>query len=266
MTKAQVEKHKEVMLWFINNPEKGVWRRSTCTGGWLINYKPLFSTNFIYVQNDEYAKFRKALADNLKVEYRHTPDKPWRSAEGIKFEEVDVACFQIKPDEPKFKVGDWVTIKGRNQDNPKQITDIWLNPGTKKYMFSRDDKYNAYYISECIPFKPKFKVGDLVVMTHIGCYKESLHRIVELFEDKDWAYIKDYTQITQTQPGSCELKNLRKWEPQRGKLCVFWEDSCNTNYTIRNFKETIGNYNYDAYNIAWDNVAPLEFIEILKDK
>ena len=63
MTKEQITKHKEVMLWFIENPDKGVYQQLTPTGEWCIEYNPIFKEYFKYIQNDEYAELRKKICD-----------------------------------------------------------------------------------------------------------------------------------------------------------------------------------------------------------
>jgi len=70
MNKEQIEKHRDVIIWFAteDNADKGVWHKTKGTQ-WLLTYEPMFSRDFIYVQNDEYADFRKAQADNKIIQF-----------------------------------------------------------------------------------------------------------------------------------------------------------------------------------------------------
>ena len=61
MTKEQVERHGAVIKWFCDNPDKGVFELTSI--GWEITYSPEFYPADKYVQNDEFAEFRKALID-----------------------------------------------------------------------------------------------------------------------------------------------------------------------------------------------------------
>ena len=64
-----------------------------------------------YVLNDEYVEFRKALAEGKTVEkcYYHSADCPrvWEPMREDHFRGM-AQTYRIKPDEPQFKVGDWV--------------------------------------------------------------------------------------------------------------------------------------------------------------
>ena len=90
-------------------------------------YKPQF------VIDDEYVEFRKALAEGKTVQYR-TKYSNWvdyKDNNGINCnifpsnKSVD-SCYEyrIKPDEPKFKVGDYVRYIHTNSPKPLQIVNI----------------------------------------------------------------------------------------------------------------------------------------------
>ena len=71
--------------------------------------------NMIYVINDVYVEFRKALVEGKTIEKNYGsmgfgyPNKwdAFSTKFGVKFEH-NIECYRIKPDEPQFKVGDWV--------------------------------------------------------------------------------------------------------------------------------------------------------------
>ena len=102
---------------------------------WLITNKDeldSFTSKFgeVYIINDKYVEFRKALAEGKTIESNFSimgfgcPDK-WVDMSnkfGCKFEHSP-KCYRIKAHEPKFKVGDWVTFKDKvlMKDFPKVL-------------------------------------------------------------------------------------------------------------------------------------------------
>ena len=72
MNKDQANKHKDVIIWFCigDNEDKGVWCRKAPEYPWYESHSPEFYCNGTkYVQNDEYAELRKALADGKVIQY-----------------------------------------------------------------------------------------------------------------------------------------------------------------------------------------------------
>ena len=89
-----------------------VWREVRDFNDW----KPL---DTVYVLNDSYSTYRKALAEGKTVQYNfgnHGTSKKdfpneWKDLDQSIGILADRACpenYRIKPEEPKFKVGDWV--------------------------------------------------------------------------------------------------------------------------------------------------------------
>lgn len=69
--------------------------------------------------NDKYVEFRKALAEGKTVEvlhytgYKEFDQNPWKLfAIGVSIFDKPVENYRIKPEKPKFEVGDWVIIEG----------------------------------------------------------------------------------------------------------------------------------------------------------
>lgn len=79
-------------------------------------------TDKLYVINDEYVEFRKALAEGKTLQYnfgnyginkKDFPDS-WKDLDlsiGILADRTCPENYRIKPEEPKFKVGDWIRVK-----------------------------------------------------------------------------------------------------------------------------------------------------------
>jgi len=128
MTKEQIQEHKEVILWFINNPDKGVWHKGIASNRWHLYYNPSFYKDFIYIQNDEYAESRKAIIDNETVQHNLHSDCVTRPArdEYVSVSKINtqipVSYYRIKPKEPEFNIGDWVTVGDSNPCQFKRFT------------------------------------------------------------------------------------------------------------------------------------------------
>jgi hypothetical protein len=115
MTKEQIIKHKDVIKWFIDNPDKGVFRKDTPTNDWYLDLEPSFYEDYIYLQNDEYAKFRKALVDGKIVQHNfHSDCAPkyrdvYETVNKI-VKSIPASCYRIKPKDYEFNDGEWVHI------------------------------------------------------------------------------------------------------------------------------------------------------------
>lgn len=97
-------------IWYMvdsNNLEK--WKATSLfslTNTQIKYYKPQF------VINDEYSEFRKALAEGKTIEYIGQSSNVWHEVQESDFN-LHPTCYRIKPDESKFKVGDFVTPLNR---------------------------------------------------------------------------------------------------------------------------------------------------------
>ena len=69
MTKEQIEKHGEIIKWWVDHVDKGVWFKLKSSETWTLTHRPEFFTDFIYVQNDEYAELRKALVEGKQLQH-----------------------------------------------------------------------------------------------------------------------------------------------------------------------------------------------------
>lgn len=185
--------------------------------GWDIDKVFNYSLEYDKVQivlDDEYVEFRKALAEGKTVQYDVSCNinKAWENLSLAHKFSGPLSNYRIKPEEPKFKVGDWVTI---NNSKPKQF-----------YRFTKD-----------LP---------------------------------EWNKTLNYENIELLNRGKFHIPNfdrsiVKLWEPKPNEWCVFWETDVTT-YTVARFHSRskrgayITVYGHDFYNIA-----PLEFIQTLKD-
>ena len=90
------------------------WSNCQSEDIWRIPDKDI--SKVLIVINDEYATYRKALAEGKIVEvatdYNDVDGYIWKSMEDEEFHHFSIDEIRIKPEEPKFKVGDWVVHNG----------------------------------------------------------------------------------------------------------------------------------------------------------
>jgi len=127
MTKEQAEKHGEVIKWWIDNTEKGVWRKIDMPNAdWYYDIAPEFNPHTKYIQNDKYAEFRMAQADGKVIQY--TNGFEWKDLPNHykSWTDYKVTGYRIKPNEPEFKVNDWVQDQHDVWCQILDIKDEWI--------------------------------------------------------------------------------------------------------------------------------------------
>ena len=205
MDKQQVEKHGEVIKWWVDNPDKGVWWSNNAKD-WTLCKAPSFNMA-MYVQNDEYADLRKAQADGKIIQ--QSGNKSCKTWDDIKYKPSfnrNPEVYRIKPDEPEFKIGDWIRNK------------------------AIDEPY--------------------------------VYKIFDIVGDKYYIYMTNNLQQMKMSKSKAEL-----WKPQKGEWCVFWDDDME-DYVLSQYNyEAIGGHACAGKHIRpFANMAPLEFIQSLRDK
>ena len=132
-----------------------VWREVRDFNDW----KPL---DTVYVLNDSYSTYRKALAEGKTVQYnfgnyginrKDFPDS-WKNLDQSIGILADRACpenYRIKPEEPKFKVGDWVVeIHSTTKAQVLELFDYQI-----RVKFCYPDAIITTDSSDFIPWAPK---------------------------------------------------------------------------------------------------------------
>ena len=126
-----------------------VWREVRDFNDW----KPL---DTVYVLNDSYSTYRKALAEGKIVEvatdYNDADGYIWKSMEDKEFHYFNINEIRIKPEEPKFKVGDWVVNKTSKQHIVKKITSTYSDTVT---VGDTEVGINVMLINDLELWKPK---------------------------------------------------------------------------------------------------------------
>ena len=132
-----------------------VWREVRDFNDW----KPL---DTVYVLNDSYSTYRKALAEGKTVQYNfgnHGINKrdflnKWKDLDisiGILADRACPENYRIKPEEPKFKVGDWVVeIHSTTKAQVLELFDYQI-----RVKFCYPDAIITTDSSDFIPWAPK---------------------------------------------------------------------------------------------------------------
>lgn len=110
MDVRQILKYKkEFDHWLVHGSDSVLTNVSL---GWVpIAMESDWSMDAPVVINDKYVEFRKALAEGKTVQYTSSrgPQNPvWEAMRQIDYLNKGPRFYRIKPDELKFKVGDWV--------------------------------------------------------------------------------------------------------------------------------------------------------------
>ena len=111
----------------------------------------------------------------------------------------------------------------------------------------------------------EFKIGDWVIIDDI------IFKIDSIVEPNLYS-----STMTNAKGLHYEFygSELELWKPKNKELCVFWDNNCDEYYIGKYgalcFKETFGDefgnhYKYLQQKGDWDNVAPLKFIQTLKE-
>jgi len=142
MNKVQIEKHKEVIGWFIDNADMGVWCRYENRTEWHFIFDPAFHVNCIYIPNDKYAEFRKALADGETIQINNTYNDSlvsgnWGDATDEPLWVLPPKHYRIKPTEPEFKAGDFVVLEYRDNGGTKITIEKITGEDKMVYYFDR---------------------------------------------------------------------------------------------------------------------------------
>jgi len=179
MTKEQIKHHKESMLWFINNPDKGVWSKRD-NNNWNLTTTPIFKVyaGLSYVPNDEYFMLRRAYVEGKIIQL--ISNGIWEDLDKPDWTEA-LKDYRIKPDEPKFKVGDWVRNifhvnwiicledndfnNEPNYENIGEQFELW-EPNVDEWCVFWDDNYYCYVIQQF-----KRKVNNFYHTNTSGTFK-----------------------------------------------------------------------------------------------
>ena len=112
MNKELIKKYKDEFDHWLNG---GKLHAKFVNDPWEEAPEDIFSystINFILVIDDKYAEFRRALAEGKIIQYYVDGFVGWRDVKSLNQDYMHPGSFRIKPEVPKFKVGDWVIHNG----------------------------------------------------------------------------------------------------------------------------------------------------------
>ena len=172
MTPEQAEKHKPVIIWWLKNTGRGVWIRMCNSDVWYKSKNPTFEEFEVIVQNDEYAEFRKAQADGKVIQDDTGLD--WSECRYLW--DLPIERYRIKPDEPKFKVGNWLrTLPNKGHLTPAPI-------------FKIEGCLTRYNVDAAELWQPQ--EGDVVVFWDNGDTRRTIQKLGRYFE-----HLADYDNV-----------------------------------------------------------------------
>jgi len=125
MNKELILKYKTEFDHWLNDKEVLACPIKNKLNGYAVDWQPIDKNalwdneNIAYIINDEYVEFRKALSEGKTVQYNfgnyglNKKDFPntWKDIDlsiGILSDRAHPNNYRIKPEEPKFKVSDWI--------------------------------------------------------------------------------------------------------------------------------------------------------------
>jgi hypothetical protein len=107
--------------------------------------------------NDELSEFRKALSDGEAVQYYVDGFAGWQGVKSLNQSCMHPTSFRIKPEEPKFQVGDWVRCYDLGRELIVQITGEYY-PKDDAYLCSNGPR-NTKFLEHWQP-----KLGEWCIM------------------------------------------------------------------------------------------------------
>jgi len=195
VNKEQAEKHGDVIKWWLDNIDKGVWTRLGNPKEWRISNHPSWDMALPYVQNDEYAEFRKAQADGKVIQYDYHSNNHWVDIKIANYCDFIPQRMRIKPDEPKFKVGDWVRTIGKLRDGECDSMVIGHIQSDMSIRVFQTTKYYTSSIGEHTElWQPQ--EGDVVIYPQ-KCCNGHTNYIIDLYENVEHDYSKMMPYIGQ---------------------------------------------------------------------
>jgi len=124
LTREEYKKHKECFNWFMEQPKNTeIWVKDVLNV-WSLTAQPTWGMTSDYVINDEYYEFRKALVDGRTIQYYVDGFAGWQDTTDFNNPMEGAGNYRIKPEEPNFKVGDWVIETLMNKEKIYQVKEL----------------------------------------------------------------------------------------------------------------------------------------------
>ena len=174
MNKQLINKYKPEFDYWLNGGSLCIYRTDT-EEFWepttILNWDPFTPETIVYIINDKYVEFRKALAEGKVIEYLGQSSNVWHEVQEPDFN-LHPTCYRIKPDEPKFKVGDFVRYV---HSTPAKVLEINNIDGNRYYftnseMSCLEHKLEpwtpvkgewCWFWDKCTPHRPTLRQYDI---------------------------------------------------------------------------------------------------------
>lgn len=183
MNKELIKKYKKEFDYWLDNPDNLLFYDEHHNGWYNLHYDYQWNCTveeveefgkYGYVINDEYVEFRKALAEGKIIQYLEQYPNMWHEVQEPDFN-LHPTCYRIKPDEPKFKVGDFVT--NESLKITRQITKVnddfiyfkegsWALPhvegfSNKLILWTPIKGEWCWFWDKCTPHRPTLRQYDI---------------------------------------------------------------------------------------------------------
>ena len=162
MNKELVKNNKEAFDHWLNggellirNNDEDIWINMT-EANWDMNYKTVS-----IIINDEFSELRKALCDGKTVQAYYKFNDTWNDIIKPEFKD-NVSNYRIKPEEHKFKIGDFV--RHRHSKTCHIVTNINQGEFSDKISTRPSLSFDDDFSSEYIKWTPSHK--ELCYFTH----------------------------------------------------------------------------------------------------
>lgn len=118
MNKELILKYKTEFDHWLNDKEVLACPIKNKLNGYAVDWQPIGKNalwdneNIAYIINDEYAELRKAKAEGKTIQFKPSIDSDFKDINMSldsyikEYPHFGVSRYRIKPEEPKFKVGD----------------------------------------------------------------------------------------------------------------------------------------------------------------
>ena len=171
MNKELINKYKPEFDHWLN--EGKILYKHTNSNAWWNEEPWSYSLSYVtaIIIKDEYVELRKALAEGKTIEYLGQSSNLWHEVQEPDFN-LHPNCYRIKPDEPKFKVGDFVRYVHSTPARALEINNINGN----RYYFTNSEmsclKHElepwtpikgewCWFWDKCTPHRPTLRQYDI---------------------------------------------------------------------------------------------------------
>ena len=174
MNKKIINKYKAEFDYWLNGGSLCIYRTDT-EEFWepttILNWDPSKPETILYIINDKYVEFRKALAEGKVIEYLGQSSNVWHEVQEPDFN-LHPTCYRIKPDEPKFKLGGFVRYIHTTYPRALEINNINGN----RYYFTNSEMSClehelepwtpvkgewCWFWDKCTPHRPTLRQYDI---------------------------------------------------------------------------------------------------------